>query len=183
MITNFLKFNENIQADDHDIDTIVDSYLEAVLFTVEDIDYGTDTDDEDTDEDEDAEDDEDVRYPFKYKTIYDFSDAARQQAYEDIAWFIDNAGNYIDDISDEALGHDIWLTRDKQGAGFIGRGYDDDIEKKLVELSDKLSQIEVYIGDDDKIEFSSSKNSYIGLDVELWKKNHKAENLANIYDI
>lgn len=178
MITNFLKFNENIQDDDHDIDTIVDSYLEAVLFTVEDNDYVSDGD-----TDDDDEDDDDVIYPFKGKTIYDFSDAARQQAYEDIAWFIDNAGNYIDDISDEALGYDIWLTRDGQGAGFRDRGYDYDIEKKLVELAGKLSQIEVYIDDDDKIKFSSSKNSYIGLDVELWKKNHKVENLANIYDM
>lgn len=54
-------------------------------------------------------------------------------------------------LSAEQLGHDFWLTRNHHGAGFFDRGLDDDVEKQLMDYSDKVKGIDLYVGDDGKI--------------------------------
>ena len=54
-------------------------------------------------------------------------------------------------MSDEQLGHDLWLSRNGHGAGFFDRGYDEDVEKKLEDAARLLKGTDLYVGDDGKI--------------------------------
>jgi hypothetical protein len=113
----------------HDIDAIRNSYFESALWT-------------DGDQNEELED----------KTIYDFSNETKEKTKTEIIWFIYTANSRIngalDDITDESIGHDLWLTRNRHGAGFFDRNYDGDISDLLTELSQELgsADLEVYRG-------------------------------------
>jgi hypothetical protein len=174
MIKKFFEFN-NINK--HDIDNIVSSYLEAVLFTERDNEEYIDEEDPEYDEDDDN-----IRYPFNDKDADDFSEESKKQAYEEIAWFIDSAGSAIDDITDESIGHDIWLTRNEYGAGFWDRGYDSDVEEVLEQLSKELGEVYAYVGDDGKIYFSGNEK-YKNFNVEDWKKYQKIKKDGEIYNL
>jgi hypothetical protein len=56
------------------------------------------------------------------------------------------------------LGHDIWLSRNGHGAGFFDRGYDDHIEKILMDSAHKLGGVDLFINDDMKLSFSNENN-------------------------
>ncbi len=47
-------------------------------------------------------------------------------------------------------GHDFWLTRNRHGAGFWGRGYGD-VGKQLTDMSHPYGEFNLYVGDDGKI--------------------------------
>lgn len=51
----------------------------------------------------------------------------------------------------EQAGHDFWLTRNRHGAGFWDRGYEKSLSDRLTESSHNFGEIDLYIGDDDKI--------------------------------
>jgi hypothetical protein len=174
MIKKFFEFNNIIE---HDIDNIVSSYLEAVLFTERDNEEYIDEEDPEYDEDNN------IRYPFNDKNEDDFSDEAKKQAYGEIAWFIDSAGSAIDDIADESIGHDIWLTRNGHGAGFWDRGYDSDVEEVLEQLSKELGEVNAYVGDDGKIYFSGSHEKYKNFNIEDWKKYQKIKKDGEEYNL
>ena len=53
-------------------------------------------------------------------------------------------------IEPEQLGHDLWLTRNRHGAGFWDRGLGE-IGYKLTELAHSYGDVTLYIGDDGKI--------------------------------
>ena len=53
-------------------------------------------------------------------------------------------------IEPEQLGHDLWLTRNRHGAGFWDRGLGE-IGDKLTELAHSYGGVTLYIGDDGKI--------------------------------
>lgn len=175
MIKKFFEFNNKIE---HDIDSIVSSYLEAVIFT--EYDNGETITEEDPEYDEDGDN---IIYPFNDKNEDDFSDEAKKQAYGEIAWFIDSAGSAIDDIADESIGHDIWLTRNGHGAGFWDRGYDSDIEEVLEQLSKELGSTDAYVGDDGKIYFSGGNEKYKNFNIEDWKKYHKIKKDGEEYNL
>lgn len=82
------------------------------------------------------------------------------QAYLDIKKFINNAGgdavSETLDVNDEfQLGMDIWLTRNGHGAGFFDRSYDH--EKELMDAAHNLKEVDLYIGDDNKLHFSNAR--------------------------
>lgn len=54
-------------------------------------------------------------------------------------------------MSDEQLGHDLWLTRNGHGAGFWDRGYDEVISEKLTSAAMKMGGFDLYVGDDGKL--------------------------------
>ncbi len=54
-------------------------------------------------------------------------------------------------MSDEQLGHDLWLSSNGHGAGFFDRGYDDKIEKQLMDAAHNMKGTDLYVGDDGKI--------------------------------
>ena len=87
--------------------------------------------------------------------IHNFSDNSKIKAYEDIKLFLKYAGNAVDGIDEEQLGHDIWLSRNGHGAGFFDRGYDDKIEKILMDSAHKIGSADIYLGDDGLLYFGN----------------------------
>ncbi len=105
---------------EHNIDNILSSYLESALWTEED------------------EVEEEM-------TIFDFDDAAKEEARADIVKFMSEAEQYLDGITDESIGHDIWLTRNGHGAGFWDRGYyTPEVGEKLTEIAKSLGTKNLY---------------------------------------
>ena len=150
-----LKYFKESVSTNHNIDTILDNYLECALWTSE----------EQGDE-------------FEDKNINDFSEESKKIAKSEINWFITIAenelGDSFDDISDDMIGHDLWLTRNGHGAGFWDRGYDKKTEELLVELSKELGFTDIYVGDDDLI-YLSGKDRYKDFDLEQYKLDKKAK--------
>ena len=56
-----------------------------------------------------------------------------EQAKKDVDSFVKKAGSLLDNMDEEQIGHDFWLTRNGHGAGFWDRG--------LGEVGDKLTKI------------------------------------------
>jgi hypothetical protein len=59
-----------------------------------------------------------------------------------------------DDLEESTCGHDFFLTRNGHGAGFWDGDYEEEIGKKLTELSEAFSESNPYFGDDGKIYFA-----------------------------
>jgi hypothetical protein len=53
----------------------------------------------------------------------DIAPEAQASMREDIAGFVREAGELLDDVTPEMAGHDFWLTRNRHGAGFWDRCY------------------------------------------------------------
>ena len=80
------------------------------------------------------------------------------KAYTDIKEFIRLAGDVavneaIDEKGLEQLGHDIWLTRNRHGAGFFDHSYEN--EKQLTDAAQALKEVDLYLGDDGRLYFSN----------------------------
>jgi len=143
------------------IDIIMDTYFESALWSVED-------------KDED----------FKYKTIHDFSDQARNQAKEEIKWFLDNAGDVFSEILNTEIGHDLWLSRNGHGSGFFDRaGYEEDDADFLMDLARILGEIYLEIGDDDKIYFIGGSEKYKDFDLDKYFEDVKLKKAKKKYNI
>lgn len=90
----------------------------------------------------------------------DVEDFERHKSHilKDILSFLKMAGAQpVDEAVNEngysQLGHDIWLTRNGHGAGFFDRGYDSDIEERLMNAAQKLGESYPYQGDDGRLYF------------------------------
>ncbi len=144
--------NENSLKDfnisDDDLLEILKGYLESALWTEEErledeykemFDYSEDID-------------------LSYITLDDLDDNSKIQGYIDIKNFIINSG---EDAIREAidvnglfkLGMDIWLTRNRHGAGFFDHNYEH--EKELINSAHNLKEVDLYFGDDMKLNFSN----------------------------
>ena len=84
--------------------------------------------------------------------IENFSDDSKIKAFEDIRKFlsIDGVKEAIEqeNISNEMIGRDLWLTRNSHGAGFWDRGYDKKISNLLTNAALSLGRCEVEAGDE-----------------------------------
>ncbi len=106
------------------INSILQGYLECALWTEEELD--------------------------EY-AISDIADESQENAKKDIKEFVEKAGDLLNGLDPEQIGHDLWLTRNGHGAGFWDRG--------LGEVGDKLTDIAKNMGmkniekiDDDFVE-------------------------------
>lgn len=151
MITKFKKFYESTLID-YDIDDIINDYFATALGTEED------------------QNDE-----LQGKTIYDFSDEAKQQAKEEIEWFIKTAidldEDIFEDISDDKIGSNIWYSRNGHGTGFFDDIYDNDKMTLIRLLLDQLCEINLEVGSDDKIYFFGGSNKYKTFNYEEYQRN------------
>lgn len=105
-------------------DEILTHYLHAILWT-EELDGGHD--------------------------IEEIKGVQLERCKKDIADFVDKAGNLLDGISEEQIGHDLWLTRNGHGAGFWDRGYGVTGEK-LTTLAQEMKGVDVFKCENNTIE-------------------------------
>ena len=131
-----------------DIKKIMDNYLECAIWTDEERLKEENTEGYEGDEVKDIIPEADL-------TISNFSDNSKIKAYQDIKLFLKYAGDAVDGIDEEQLGHDIWLSRNGHGAGFFDRGYDDKIEKILMDSAHKIGSADIYLGDDGLLYFGN----------------------------
>ena len=130
--SNYDKFTIN----DILIDSIYEGYAEAAIFT---------------EEEQLKEDNGDIDL-----SISNIDEVSKEKAISDIKKFIDFVGKpAIDEAiskkGPDFLGHDIWLTRNGHGAGFMDRDYDN--TALLVAGCDELGEIGLVVGDDGKLYF------------------------------
>ena len=97
--------------------------------------------------------DEDGPLDQKY-SLADFAREAVEKATEDAAEFIEaNREDLISTgASDDRLGHDFWLTRNRHGSGFWDEGYGP-AGDRLTEASHGYGETYLYAGDDGKLYF------------------------------
>lgn len=82
--------------------------------------------------------------PLDRFSIYNFPKEDLERAEKDCEEFKKKAGDLINGISDEDLGHDFWLTRNGHGAGFWDRDYlDEETGKKLSDISREFGGLNV----------------------------------------
>ena len=118
---------------DSDYKEVVDSYLEAALWS---------SDNYATGEPIDAE-----------YGIYDFTDNARKEITKVVKKFVDDNLETIKEsgLDMSQVGHDLWLTRNRHGAGFWDRGLPKAIGDKLTENATALGECTLYVDEDGKV--------------------------------
>lgn len=174
------QMNEDIQIDNlylnnDELNEILKGYLDAALWTEEERlndERGVNNDVLNTDfYDEDGETETEIKFmkimrnnlenkSIELFTKNDIDPNSLIQAYLDIKKFITTAGSIA--ISEALaendyfqLGMDFWLTRNRHGAGFFDRNYEH--EKELTNAAQIQKEVDLYIGDDNKLHFSNSQ--------------------------
>lgn len=82
-----------------------------------------------------------------------WSDAAENQARRECAEFQKANADDLRGLITAQAGHDFWLTRNRHGAGFWDRGYDEDVAQRLTDAAHKAGSRDVLVGDDDMVYF------------------------------
>lgn len=87
---------------------------------------------------------------------YELADIAAQsvsQAFNDVVEFLDSAGVDAMGLSAEKIGHNLWLNRNRHGAGFwdLGLGFRGE---RLSDVAHALGASDAYFGDDGSIHLS-----------------------------
>lgn len=165
---------DNLYLNDNDLNEILKGYLEAALWTEEErlnderndnnVTISNDYYDEEDESDSEIQFMKLMRNNLQTKSIESFTREdinpnSLIQAYLDIKKFINNAGSIaiieaLENNDKFQLGMDIWLTRNRHGAGFFDHGYDN--IKQLTTAAENLKEVDLYIGNDNKLHFSNS---------------------------
>ena len=155
---------ENISVSENELKQIFKGYIDAAIWTEEERLNNRYYDDYEDEEDTDLDKLVKLSANMNNKGIEKFSKEDIEidsliKAYTDIKEFLNMVGDKIDIAIDEygleQIGHDIWFTRNRHGAGFFDRGYDDEYEKLFVDASHKLGEVDLYINNDLKLSFSN----------------------------
>jgi len=88
----------------------------------------------------------------------DFEDATMEyihddsiiDSWQDVKKFIAIAGDLLDEMDDEQIGHDLWLTRNGHGSGFWDRGLGE-VGDKLTDIASNMGEKNLFWGEDGKI--------------------------------
>ncbi len=164
---SYIDANGNLEdMSQEDINEILKGYIECALWTEEErLNQENDTYSEEDDDDYNDMNEVDKIVNFQSKltilsfdsfTIEDIDNDSKIGTYKDIKKFIQDAGdNAIEEAISEngldRLGMDIWLTRNRHGAGFFDRGYKN--QKSLVKSALDLGEKYLVIGDDGLLHF------------------------------
>jgi hypothetical protein len=80
----------------------------------------------------------------------DFSDEAWEQMRSDCeAFYLAYESAVLTNVS--RAGHDLWLTRNRHGAGFWDGDWSEPYDKILTDAAHKMGECDLYVGDDEKI--------------------------------
>lgn len=164
---SYIDNNGNLEdMSQEDINEILKGYIDCALWTEEEQlkqENETYSEDEDEDYNDMSEIDKIVNVQLKLDsksfdnfTSEDIDVNSKIEAYNDIKKFIQSSGDKaieeaISENGLDRLGMDIWLTRNRHGAGFFDRGYknQDILEKSALDLGEKY----LVIGDDGLLYF------------------------------
>lgn len=83
-------------------------------------------------------------------SLYDFAPQAIAHARETCEDFRTTAGDLLNGLDSTQAGHDLWLTRNRHGAGFWDRGLGD-VGRKLTALAHPYGDSYVYVGNDGQL--------------------------------
>jgi hypothetical protein len=151
---------------------ILKGYFDAALWTEEERlkdEHEQNSDYNDSDWDDDNDDDEiekliNLRKKLENNSFNQFvaeniDTNSKIQAYKDIKTFILNAGESavkeaINENGYAQMGHDIWLTRNGHGAGFLDRNYD--LGQDLYKAAKQIGEVHLYITDSGELAFSNA---------------------------
>lgn len=101
------------------------------------------------------EDEEEEREDWDNFTIYDISQDSWSKAKIDCIKFLSKIPlTMIVNLDAGEIGSDFWLTRNGHGAGFWDRGYDDDVEKKLMDSVKQFGTQDLYLGNNNELHLS-----------------------------
>jgi hypothetical protein len=96
-----------------------------------------------------SHDDNDNYFDENY-TLEDISEETLNQIINDCQKFQNDNKTLLEGLDLELCGHDFLLTRNHHGAGFWDRGLGK-LGDRLTEESEKYKEIDLYIGDNNKI--------------------------------
>lgn len=113
-----------------DLAAMVDQYIETALWSTLAVDYEQDTTLADS----------------GYRAV-DLAPETRAAAEQVCASFVGLVGADLDDMDPEQAGHDLWLTRERHGAGFWDRGLGERGDR-LTALARTFGGADWYVGDD-----------------------------------
>jgi len=147
---------------DYDIDTAVDSYITALIWTEE----GHETDYD----------------PWEGKNIYDIDENSKDEIVKEVEWFINSAGDVFEDMTDDQIGNDLWLTRNGHGSGFFERINDSENLTIITKLCDVLGNVDAEIGDDGNI-YHHSNDKYKTFNVDEYKKKIEFDKTVNKFNL
>jgi hypothetical protein len=155
---------------DEQVNEIMKGYLDAAIWTEEERlkeDYKENNPDFNNNDDDDEDEIDKLiriknnlnRKQFTSFLTEDIDVNSRIQAYVDIKNFVLTAGSdaiyeAIEETGESRLGMDIWLTRNHHGSGFFDHSYE--YEQQLIDAAHKLKEVDLYLGDDNKLYFSNS---------------------------
>jgi hypothetical protein len=160
------------QLDQNNLNEILKGYLEAALWTEEERlgdDYKENLGYDDSEYQDDNDDDEIEKLihmkqklestPFERFIVDDLENNSKIQAYMDIKNFIRMAGPAatMEAIQEDGFfkfGMDIWLSRNRHGAGFFDYNYEH--EKELMDAAHVLKEVDLYVTDNNTIAFGNS---------------------------
>ena len=125
------RLNENINSmsanNNFDVNEILNSYLETAIWA------------EESDEND-----------LQGKTIQEIDKNSKANSAIEIYQFLQKAQQEASDelntYDEEAIGHNLWLSRNGHGAGFF-----DDNNDKLQNLARNMKPVDIYLGNDNKI--------------------------------
>lgn len=142
LYTKFNKFLESMnkpEISESELDTILNSYLEAAIWT------------EEEKLSEETEGSEDVDF-----NIHNFTPESRYKALEDIKEFLmdcENSDELIEKLGLEQVGIDLWLSRNGHGSGFFDRDYEG--ADKAQKCAAKLGTITLFVNEDKELAFDN----------------------------
>jgi len=90
--------------------------------------------------------------PLDHYDIEDIDTDTLEAMRADIIDFLENNREILEEsgLSDLAIGHDFWLTRNRHGAGFWDRGLGE-IGQKLTKVCHSYGEVYLYISDNGKV--------------------------------
>lgn len=80
----------------------------------------------------------------------DLAPECLDQMRADVHDFVDANADLLDDMPEDLIGHDFWLTRNRHGAGFWDRGLGEQ-GKALTKASHSYGEVYLYAGNDGKL--------------------------------
>lgn len=86
-------------------------------------------------------------------TIFDIEPGAAATMEADVLKFIGAAADTLraSGLTADQIGHSLWLTQNRHGAGFFDYSLDAEIEKQLTDAAHNLKEIDLFVDDAGKV--------------------------------